>query len=78
MSQADSTTVVYERSIERLLTSEQREEWMLQVSSTLETLGGSIPDPNAFVGKEKWIRTEFRTKLLGGSDFHIKDQVSTV
>ena len=71
-------TVVYERSIERLLMSEQREEWMLQVLSELETLGGSIPGPNAFVGNEKWMRTEFRNKLLGGSDFHFKDQVSTV
>ena len=71
-------TVVYERSIERLLMSEQREEWMLQVSSELEILGGSIPGPNAFIGNEKWMRTEFRNKLLGGSDFHFKDQVSTV
>ena len=67
-----------ETSIERLLISEQREEWMLQVSSELETLGGSIPGPNAFVVNEKWMRTEFRKKLLGGSDFHFKDQVSTV
>ena len=34
-----------ETSIERLLMLEQREEWMLQVSSELETLGGSIPGP---------------------------------
>ena len=60
-------TFVYERSIERLLMSEQRKEWMLQVSSELETLGGSIPGPNAFVGNEKWMRTEFRNKLLGGT-----------
>lgn len=71
-------TVVYERSIERLLMSEQREEWMLQVSSELKTLGGSIPDPNAFVGNEKWMRTEFRNELLGGSNLHFEDQVCTV
>jgi hypothetical protein len=36
-------TIIYERSIDRILLSRQHEDWMLQVSHDVQTLGRLIP-----------------------------------
>jgi hypothetical protein len=71
-------TIIYERSIDRILLSRQREDWMLQVSHDVQTLGRLILAFDAPDAIEKWHRTKFRKKLIKGSDWFFKDHKCSI